>query len=540
MKFGAFPIESAAGLILAHTFKDHGLILKKGHVIAPGDIDALSAAGVKDIIGAKLEAGDVGEDAAAGRIAQRLMGTHLTLSAARTGRCNLVTAADGIVLVNAAAITAANLISEAVTIATLADKDAVRAGQIVATVKIIPFAVSAAVMGRLESALGSGAVGLAPYAPKRFALISTLAAGLKPSVVASTEQITRQRIVALGGALMSSTQADHNTGDVAREVRSVMSSGADVVLITGASATVDRGDVVPAGIVAADGVIDHFGMPVDPGNLLVLARIGSVPVLVLPGCARSPKLNGVDWIMQRLAAGVAVTPKDIMTMGVGGLLVDTPARPLPRASAVQPATSSAPRIAAVVLAAGQSRRMGPANKLLLEIEGQPLVRRTVSALRAANVGQVVVVTGHMDAEVRRALDGLNVTIVHNPRYADGLSTSLKVGISALAPDTAAAIVGLGDMPAVTTAHVNRLIAAFEPEAGRAIGVPVHNGKRGNPVLWARRFFEDMQGVSGDVGAKALIGANESLVYEVEFEDTAVLTDLDTLEQWSDYLGKSDS
>ncbi len=540
MKFGSFPIDDAAGLILAHTFKAEGLVLKKGHVLTAADVGALRAAGVKDVIGAKLEADDVGEDTAAGRIALRLMGSHLTPSAARTGRCNLVAANDGVVLINAAAITAANVISEAVTIATLPDRQGVTAGQIVATVKVIPFAVSAAVMARVENALGTGAAAVAPYAPKRFALISTLSPGLKPSVVASTEQITRQRIVALGGAMISSTQADHGAADVAREVRSALASGAEIILITGASATLDRGDVVPAGIVAADGVIDHFGMPVDPGNLLVLAHIGSVPVLVLPGCARSPKLNGVDWIMQRLAAGVAVTPKDIMTMGVGGLLVDTPSRPLPRASAVQPATVTGPRIAAVILAAGRSQRMGPSNKLLMEIEGVPLIRRTVSALRAASVGQVVVVTGHMDAEVRRALDGLNVTVVHNPRYADGLSTSLKAGIGALAPDVAAAVIGLGDMPAVTTAHVNQLIAAFDPEADRAIGVPVHDGKRGNPVLWARRFFEDMQGVSGDVGAKALIGANESLVYEVEFEDTAVLTDLDTPEQWSDYLGKSDS
>ena len=313
-----------------------------------------------------------------------------------------------------------------------------------------------------------------------------------------------------------------------------------VVLITGASATVDRGDVVPSAIVAAGGTIDHFGMPVDPGNLLVLAHIGHVSVLVLPGCARSPKLNGVDWVMQRLAAGVTVSAKDIMAMGVGGLLVDTPSRPLSRESAVCPQPVSAPRMAAVVLAAGQSRRMGNSNKLLMKIDGEPLVRRTVKTIKAAKVGEVIVVTGHMEADVRAALAGLDVTFVHNPRYAEGLSTSLKTGIKALPPDVAAAVVGLGDMPAVTTAHVDQLIRAFDPDAGWAIGVPVHHGKRGNPVLWARRFFEEMQGVSGDVGAKALIGANESLVYEIEFEDTGVLTDLDTPEQWSDYLAKSEA
>jgi len=538
MKFGPFPVDEAAGVILAHTFRGRDLVLKKGHTITPDDVLALRAAGVTEVVGARLEPDDLAEDAAAARIAGRLTGPYLTASAARTGRCNIVAACDGVCLINADALTAANLVSETVTIATLSDKQAVKAGQIVATVKIIPFAAAGDVVKRVEGTLGAAALRLAPFTPKRFAVISTTGSDLKASVIASTEDITRARIAALGGSVLGMARAEHTSAGVAREVQKALSQGADIVLVIGASATVDRGDAVPAGIVAAGGVIDHFGMPVDPGNLLVLAHVDAVPVLVLPGCARSPKLNGVDWMMQRLAAGLKVTPQDIMAMGVGGLLVDTPSRPLPRASAVESVKLLAPRIAAVVLAAGQSRRMGPSNKLLMEIEGIPLVRRTVMALGAAQVAQVIVVTGHQEPEVRKALAGLNVTIVYNPRYAEGLSTSLKAGIGALASDIAAAVVGLGDMPGVTAEHVNRLIAGFSEGGDRAIGVPVHNGKRGNPVLWARRFFEDMQGVAGDVGARHLIGANESLVYEVEFGDTAVLTDLDTPEQWSDYLSKS--
>ena len=115
---------------------------------------------------------------------------------------------------------------------------------------------------------------------------------------------------------------------------------------------------------------------------------------------------------------------------------------------------------------------------------------------------------------------------------------MKAGIEALSPDVSAALVGLGDMPGITAAHVDKLIAGFDPDGGKAIGVPVHNGKRGNPVLWDRYFFEEMRGVAGDVGARHLIGANEALVYEVEFGDTAVLTDLDTPQQWSEYLSRS--
>lgn len=536
MKFGPVPIADADGLILAHTFRRGEVTFKKGHVIDAEDIAALQTLGVSEIIGARLESGDVPEDAAAARIAHKLCGDNITVSDARTGRCNLIAKNDGLVLINTAEINAVNQINETITVATLADKAPAKAGQIVATVKIIPFAVAARILHHAEAALHQSAVSISPYKSKRFSILSTLAPGLKDSVVASTEALTRRRVEALGGTVISSAQTMHVAPDIGNEVRKAAANKADVLLIIGASATVDRGDVAPAGIVAAGGVVDHFGMPVDPGNLLVLGEVDEMPVLVLPGCARSPKLNGVDWVMQRIAANVPVGHAEIMAMGVGGLLVDTPVRPLPRDRAViEKKAADKPTVAALVLAAGQSRRMEGQNKLLMKIDGTPLVRRTVETVMASTADQVVVVTGHQDTEVRDALKGLDVTIVHNPQFADGLSTSLAAGLDGL--DVDAALVCLGDMPAVAAGHINQLITAFDPENGRAIGVPAHNGKRGNPVLWARSFFDDMRGVSGDVGARHLIGANESLVYEVEFGDTAVLTDLDTPEQWSEYLSK---
>ncbi len=538
MKFGPVPINDAEGLILAHTFRRGGLTLKKGRVVSVDDIVALKKFSVGSIIGARLESGDVPEDEAASRIAKKLCGENVGISDVRTGRCNLLAEAAGIVQINVAEINAVNEINETVTVATLSDKQVAVAGQIIATVKIIPFAVAPLVMGHVETALRQPAVALNLYKPKRFALLSTLAPGLKTSVIESTEALTRRRIEAIGGTVISSAQTMHVVADVANEVQRAIDAKADAILIVGASATVDRGDVVPAGIVAAGGVIDHFGMPVDPGNLLVLGEVKGTPVLILPGCARSPKLNGVDWVMQRLGAELPLGHSEIMAMGVGGLLVDTPARPLPRDSAVKKEMSAEkPSFAALVLAAGQSRRMEGENKLLIKIGSTPLVRRTVETVIASNVDQVVVVTGHQESEVRKALNGLKVTIVHNPRYADGLSTSLAAGLGALAPEVAAAAVCLGDMPAIVADHINGLIAAFDPENGRLIGVPAHNGKRGNPVLWARSFFDEMRGVSGDVGARHLIGVDESLVYEVEFGDTAVLTDLDTPVQWSEYLSK---
>lgn len=535
MRFGSFPVKTAAGLVLAHTVRGQ-TVLKKGQVVTAADIAMLEASGIRAVTGAYLEPGDVGEDAAAAQIAALLCGPQIHTSPARTGRCNVIAGANGVVAVDKAAIDAANAVDEAVTIATLPDLAVARAGQILATVKIIPFAVRAEVLARVGDPLSADSLRLAPFRTKKVAVISTLLPGLKPSVVAATEDVVRSRLADIRAAVIRATRVGHESGAVAGEIRAAREAGSDLILIVGASATADRGDVVPAGIVAAGGAIDHFGMPVDPGNLLVLAHIGAVSVLVLPGCARSPRLNGADWVLQRLAAGIPVTARDIMAMGVGGLLVDTPGRPLPRAQAVQEgAPEPMPKIAAIVLAAGQSRRMGGRNKLLMNIGDVPLVRRTVSEVLAAPVSEVVVVTGHEPERVREALRGLNVRIIHNPRFADGLSTSLKVGVGAVTPDAAAAVICLGDMPGIATKHVARLISGFDPGEGREIGVPTHGGKRGNPVLWGRRFFQEMHDVSGDVGARHLIGANESLVYEVEFEDTGVLMDLDTPGQWEDYL-----
>ena len=173
--------------------------------------------------------------------------------------------------------------------------------------------------------------------------------------------------------------------------------------------------------------------------------------------------------------------------------------------------------------------MGTRNKLLAPIDGVPMIARTVDAALASQASPVIVVTGHEAEHVSAALAGRAVTLVHNPDFSGGLSTSLKAGLAAL-PDTAdAALICLGDMPLVTADELDRLIGAYAPVEGRAIVVPTRDGKRGNPVLWDRRFFPEMARVAGDVGARHLIGENAELVAEVEMDRPGILVDIDTPE-----------
>jgi molybdenum cofactor cytidylyltransferase len=294
--------------------------------------------------------------------------------------------------------------------------------------------------------------------------------------------------------------------------------GAELLIVFGASAVVDDGDVIPSAIRQAGGKVVRFGMPVDPGNLLVLGELDGKPVVGAPGCARSPKENGFDWIVRRLLAGIDVSSADIAALGVGGLLMEIPTRPQPRA--VVPS----PKIAALVLAAGSSQRMG-ANKLVATIGGRPLVRIAVEAALGSRASSVSVVTGHRPAEVEVALTGLAVATVHNPDYAEGLATSLRAGLAHVSPDVDGVVVLLGDMPGVTAAIVDRLIAAFAPDR---IVVPTAEGRRGNPVLWPRRFLPELMAVTGDAGGRLLIEAHRDAVTEVAIGSPVAL-DVDTPE-----------
>jgi len=546
MKFGEFLVAEAEGLVLAHSLRVSGISFRKGRMLTEEDVSSLRAAGLDTVIGAMLGPTDVAEDAAAEEIAKAIGGNGIALSAARTGRCNLMAQAPGMIRVDERLIDRINTVSETVTVSTLPNYSAVISGQVVATVKIIPFAVEVPIMNKVRSYTenNNSIVALSPYLPRQFYLINTELPSLKKSVMESTIIITRERVVSVSGTLENVVNCPHTSDGIKGALAECLSRGAEFILISAASATVDRDDVAPAAVVAAGGVVDHVGMPVDPGNLLVIAHINDVPVLVMPGCARSPKLNGMDWVLQRLAAGISVTSTDVMHMGAGGLLVDILARPLPRRRAVhdnhnQPNKGSL-NIAAVVLAAGQSRRMGRKNKLLADVGGMSLVRRTVETVVKSSVKSVVVVTGHQASDIKVALKELDVVWAHNDGYEHGLSTSIATGISALADGVDGVLVCLGDMPALEYLHINQLIEGFNPDCGHSIGVPVHRGKRGNPVLWPRQFFDEMSKISGDVGAKHLIGENVSLVYEVEFEDTAVLTDIDTPRQLSEYQSRFES
>ncbi len=532
MIFGTFAVAEAMGCVLAHAHRLPGRVVRKGSLLDADAIAALTEAGTTHVIAARLEPGDIGENEAATRLARVCASPGLVARVAHTGRVNIHAERPGLLRVDATALAALNTLDEALTIATLADATPVTRGTMVATVKIIPLAVPGSLLA--GAAARPSPLALAPFRRLTAGLVVSELPGLKESVVEGTIAATAARMRAIGGSLLPALRAPHAEAPLAAALAQLRDAGAELLLIAVASATVDRRDVGPAAIERAGGCILHFGMPVDPGNLICIGEWDGLPVVVLPGCARSPRANGIDLVLRRYAAGLPVGRAEIMAMGAGGLLADTDARPLPRARAVATEPVAEPSCAAVVLAAGASTRMAPHHKLLIEDRaGRPMIERTVANVLSSGARPVIVVTGARDAEIRAALAGKPVTFVHAPDHAEGLAASLRAGIRALPPQTPAALVVLGDMPLVPGRVLDRLIAAHAPVESRSIIVPTHKGRAGNPILWDAGLFPEILSLTGDRGARTLLALHAEQVAEVEVTDEGILRDFDTVESLAD-------
>ena len=330
MQFGPVPLDQADGAILAHSVALPNGRLRKGTVLGADDLARLMAAGVTLVTVARLDPGDVPENAAASRLAAALVpdpvAQGLTQSAAFTGRVNLNAVGPGVAELDVAAVHALNRIHPAITLATLAPLTRVAAGVLTGTVKIIAYAVPEVALQQ-ACQVAAAAIRVLPVVRQSASLILTEVSGMDAKLAAKGRRAVEARVRALGMRLIEVVVVPHDTAAVANALRRM--SGEVVLILTG-SATSDLHDTAPEGLRTAGGEVSRYGMPVDPGNLLFVGRLGARPVIGLPGCARSPALNGADWVLERLACGLPVGDIEIAAMGVGGLLKEIPIRPQAR------------------------------------------------------------------------------------------------------------------------------------------------------------------------------------------------------------------
>jgi molybdenum cofactor cytidylyltransferase len=528
MKFGDVALQEAEGAVLSHSIKAGELHYAKGHRLTSEDVEKLGNAGISTVIAAQLSSGDLLEDEAAGRIAAAIPVDHLKFSPATTGRVNIFSTVNGLFCADREVVDRLNRIDPAITLACLKDFADVRIGDMVATIKIIPLAVAGDKVAEAVALMSSAIpFEVKPFEARDVALIATELPSLKPSVMDKTRRLLEARLQPSGSRLAVEHRVRHTAEAVAEAIR-IGVADHRMIIVFGASAVADPDDVIPAAIRMAGGSVDRVGLPVDPGNLLVLGHVGDVDVIGAPGCARSPKENGFDWVLSRILAGDPPTSDDLSGWGVGGLLMEIPTRPQPRLAGE--GSSRALHVAAVVLAAGQARRMGAEgrHKLLAEFDGVPLIRKSVQTVLASRADSSVVVTGHRADDIVHALEGTDCPVVHNPDYATGMASSLRIGLAAIRDKADGMLVMLADMPGLTSSDLDLLIAAFRAENGVAIVRAVSGGKRGNPVILPRATFEAIMRLEGDIGARPIVEESGLPVIDVEIGAAAHL-DTDTPE-----------
>ncbi len=605
MLFGDVACSDAIDCILAHSTTAGNLRIRKGQRLTDDLIGELVAHGVKTVTVAKLEPGDIHEDTAAQQLAEALCGQGVYLGEARTGRVNVYAAVTGLLEVNRQSVIASNSIAHAITFATLGENLWVPLGKLVATAKIIPFAVAGT---QLEAAIQTAkqAAGISEPAlqvhrpiPRRAHLVQTILQGTRERVLEKTVQVCADRLAKRDATLASCTTCTHTSADLTQALKTLTASGncrkGDWILIVGASAISDIKDVIPASIRQLGGRVDRFGIPVDPGNLLMSAELHGHPVIGLPGCARSPKHNGFDQFLDRMSCNLVIDDNWINNLAVGGLLNEIPERPQQRsklttASGRQAGKSVKNRrkIAAVVLAAGRSRRFGKDNKLLAMWQGKPILQHALENLAASKVDEIVLVTGHESERLRavaskvaallplapstnsshsathnsdRRESAKTLSIVHNPDYSEGMASSLRTAISFLSSrmldnrdhDTRSAtlplsiesnqgveavLVCLGDMPQIEPATINNLIDVWQEDTKASAFIPVFDGRQGNPVIITSGLFDNLLSLTGDSGARKLLHASPAIVTEVSVNDPAILMDVDTSEELDSLEPKS--
>ncbi len=527
MKFEERALINSEGWTLAHSIKCGPKRISKGTLITGTLIGELTAAGVEKAQIFLLEDNDLDENEAARLAAESITGSGLKVELAGRGRANIVSTQDGL-FVPGGGIDAVNNTDDAFSAASLAPHTTVREGQLVATIKLVPYGLAAAKLDNIRNTTSRLAV--KSYQEFTATLVVTGEALKERALTSLTSRMERVK-----GQLQIREPVLHNKESVTAALEQAKVDGQDLILMLGASAISDKRDIFPAALADAGGDLIKLGMPADPGNLLMLGKLGSQTIIGLPGCAKSPALNGFDWVLELFAAKEPLNAQVLTKMGTGGLLKEPAGRTTPRAVKTGQPPGDKPAIAgAVVLAAGKSSRAKNAHKLLSVLGNKSVIRTTVDALLAVKGLTVLAVTGHRAQEIEACLPAKQVSVVHNPNFKQGMGTSLAAGIGALESNVKYAFICLGDMPFVQKSTIEKMLITAGETEGAVILVPTFHGKRGHPVLWHQRFFADLTHLSGDAGGKKLLRDNFEKIIEVAVDDPGILIDLDTPEMLAQF------
>ena len=497
MKFGTCPANEGLGHILAHSVNTGSKRVKKGKILNQNDIKLFQKAGIQEIMVARLEEDDLGEDEAAALLGQKISNVEpsLFVSSPFTGRVNIYASQKGLLEFDSERITAFNLVDDAITLATLPNLARVEKNQLIGTIKIIPYGVAKTKV--LEaSALLEGVVEFKKVQIKQVDLIITTPTGEKDKLADKGIEVTAARLKGLGISLEQIFIERHEASSLQESLKNTRSP---LVLVLASTATSDANDTGPLAVKLAGGKVNRVGIPVDPGNLLFIGELGSQKIIGLPGCARSPALNGADWVLERIVCGLDLLPVDFAAMGAGGLLKEIPIRRQPR----------------------DRRRTGPLRpnvQVILILDSREQCDDSqLAGILASQVDGVSIVGNLAMEDVVKYRNRENIRLVKiegKPRK----SHLVQEAMTSIPRKADAVIFVNASNVELTPVQINRLISAFSPEDGREICKFIGKfAPLGPPILFGRRFFENLRALESGLRPNDLLMEGKDYLVELELD-----------------------
>ena len=537
MKIKSLAPQDSIGAVLAQTYNLPGKVISKGTFVTNEFVGYFKTGNVKTILCAVPEEGDIHEDEAAEAISSAIDKNQIYADKASTGRVNFKSQSLCLVRYDRDFIKELNLVDESIAFSIVEHNQLLAEGDLIATLKIIPFFMQKKYVDRVIKILAKDELfKIHSLKKKEVTLIQTCFEWQKKSIFTATSNVTKARLEALGCSLKKETLINHDYDTLRTIIRSSVKNGPEVLLVSGASAITDRSDYIPKAILAEGGEIIQYGLAVDPGNLLLIGKVGNTTVIGMPGCARSPKLNGFDWVLQLLMADIPINREELADMGAGGLLMEIASRPLPRALA-KSVSKRETKVMGVILAAGNSTRMGKDNKLLRNIGDAPLIRNTAIEMLKSDLDSCSIVLGYQSDKVADVIKDLNINLILNPLWKEGQASSLRAAINTLDSTYSDLLIMLGDLPGIKSSHINSIIEEHLLTDNRKskITIPSFKGQKGNPVIWGRSFFHDLSNLEGDVGGRTLFSEHPAAINILEMNDPWVVKDADTPEDFENFF-----
>ncbi len=537
MKILGLDPQESLGSVIAQTYNLPGKTISKGTFMTSEIVDYFKEGDVQNILCAVPENDDIHEDEAANIISNAIDRSHLYTESASTGRVNFKSRSLCLVRYERELIKEVNLVDESIAFSIVEHNQLLAKNDLIATLKIIPFFTQKKYVDQVISILAKNELFKTHSLNKKeVSLIQTSFEWQKKSMFKATSNVTRNRLEALDCSLNEEKLIRHDFELIRSEIRSSIESGIDILLISGASAIIDRFDYIPKAILSEGGEIIQYGLAVDPGNLLLIGKVDNTTVIGMPGCARSPKLNGFDWVLQLMMADIPINREELADMGAGGLLMEIASRPLPRALA-RSVSKREKKVMGVILAAGNSTRMGKDNKLLKNVGDAPLIRNTAIEMLKSDLDTCSIVLGYQSDKVAAVIKDLDIRLILNPMWEEGQASSLRAAINTLDATYSDLLIMLGDLPGIKSSHINSIIEEHLLTDNRKskITIPSFEGQKGNPVIWGRSFFHDLLNLEGDVGGRTLFSEHPAAINILEMDDPWVVTDADTPEDFEKFL-----